>query len=280
MREAVDNSESPRARDVDPHSRSNDNWAWGDGQSDALGEPAADSALTDSHDVAPPERTANAGDRYGDTLIADPVTGDSASAEAPGRGAGDATDDRTLEGRDRALAGYALDSVSQKQAVACGESASQYLEPEQWRAADFESRMTALRAAEEVLTTELSLQPAPAMVDLSLNDRTLGWSDGERVGIAISTLEADTPTDMLETLAHEYRHQWQQKVISGELTHPAGEAGRMSLLEGQATYQEYDFDAYVDNALELDAEAFAREFSGAYHEGANKKKESSWQAQM
>ena len=228
-----------QSSDRPPHSRSNDDLAWG--QNDHISHPAG-SHLVGENETAYTE------------------------AAAATREAADTTSQSEDDARARALAGYELDVSSSAQAARCGERAAQIFSPDQWRVADLSSRLSDFRTAEQVITDELSVERAPAVLDPGLTSEqdTMGWSDGERVVVAAWTVEADTPTDMLETLAHEYRHQWQQKVIDGDLVHPDGEAARAALADGKATYQTYDFDAYVDNALELDAEAFALTVSRGY----------------
>lgn len=69
-------------------------------------------------------------------------------------------------------------------------------------------------------------------------------------------------------MAHEYRHQWQESVISGEIQHPLGDEGRKVLAAAAESYEDdsYSLDSYARNPQELDAEAFARIVSRAYNE--------------
>ena len=99
-----------------------------------------------------------------------------------------------------------------------------------------------------------------------MNPNVYGTSQGDIVRINNHVLAADSPRDMIETMAHEYRHQWQDQVLEGQLEHPLGWGGLTALTYGDISYKS---DAnwpekYAANYRELDAEAFARTVYESY----------------
>ncbi|MGH7870571.1 MAG: hypothetical protein ACREP9_23715 [Candidatus Dormibacteraceae bacterium] len=114
----------------------------------------------------------------------------------------------------------------------------------------------------------LAIDRGSCVIDPSLLEgKDYGWSRGNEVHVGAWTLQNDDPTDVIETVAHEYRHQWQNRVIYGSLEHPGGEERRQELIQGDATYaQDIRNGQYASNGRETDAEAFARVVSAAYNE--------------
>ena len=164
--------------------------------------------------------------------------------------------------REGALAGYELDPISERQAIKAGQDVSLLVDPEAWRSGDFESRLQQVRDVEVAICAGLGVQIAPATIDVGLEPGVqYGWSDDECVGVGAWLVEVEDPKDVIETMAHEYRHRWQLEVISGKVEHPAGDGARLGLQSGQESYVNdlADFSGmqYVNNPLELDAEAFA-----------------------
>jgi len=78
--------------------------------------------------------------------------------------------------------------------------------------------------------------------------------------IAEWLLDRDDPSDVLQTLAHENRHDMQRLMLAGRLSHPGGVAGQRELdlwKRGLAEYRPGEVEGYVYNPVETDARAAA-----------------------
>lgn len=161
--------------------------------------------------------------------------------------------------RQEALDSFELDRESEARAAECGRKLAEEGLDQQWREGDFGARLDAKADIAEAARESLDVAPAQVMVE-DLPRTLAGYSRGEVIGVGAWTLEEPAPEEIVKTIAHEYRHQWQDAVIRGDVEHPLGEAGQEFLTEGERTYAA-DLDdtsgRYSRNPRELDAEAFA-----------------------
>jgi hypothetical protein len=172
------------------------------------------------------------------------------------------------DGRDDALRDFQLDAISKSVAQEIGRELAHSIGPDRWERMPIQERSTLCEIAYETIADRLEINAAAPVADSTLAKKGLdGYSDANSVHYNAEQLVDDSPQRVLETLAHEYRHIWEVEVISGNLEHPLGAAGREWLQEGWSRYNAdaNDFDDYAWNPLELDAESFARLVFNAYY---------------
>ncbi len=176
--------------------------------------------------------------------------------------------DIRFDGRDRALDSFSLDPQSSHDAKVVGEAIAQNVPVQEWAGASVADRVRLCDSAYRDISSGMAIEAPPPMLEFALPDETLGFTRGRDVHYNARQLDEPSPQSVIETLAHEYRHVWQQDVLSGDRQHPLGKDGTSWLAEGQQRYDQDsdDFDDYAWNPMELDAEAFARQVSRAYND--------------
>jgi hypothetical protein len=171
--------------------------------------------------------------------------------------------------REPALERFQLDDESRVKATELGHQLASELPTERWADAGPETRADATRRFGADLSDRLDIPRTTPIFDDRMAARELGSSQGDQIWLNDRLKYESDPTDMIETLAHESRHQWQDAVLKGTLDHPTGDQGLTKMVEGnifyQSDYRNSDW-TYAANYREVDAEAFARAVSRAYNE--------------
>ena len=170
--------------------------------------------------------------------------------------------------RQKALDAFGFDPESTQRAKALGEHLASEMPPQQWEVADEQQRDQAARDFGLELAKGLDLAPIAPILDANMPPRQLGLSRGDQVYVNRSLIENPDPSEIIQTLAHEYRHQWQDQVVKGRLEHPGGADDFFKLVSGDITYaSDHERDSkYVWNRSEVDAESFAQVASSAYNQ--------------
>ncbi len=170
-----------------------------------------------------------------------------------------------LDGRDEVLPDYKLDAVSEELAHQIGRDLADAVSIVDWEGAkgSISERLRMVDDSFKAIAPELVPDAAAPIADFDSHE--LGWSKGKEVHYNVEQIGDDSPQRLMETLLHEYRHVWQGEVMTGVREHPLGESGRRAFLHAVDSYEdEVDSDAYAGNALELDAEKFARHAFASY----------------
>jgi hypothetical protein len=141
-----------------------------------------------------------------------------------------------------------------------GAKVAERLSSERWEQADLADRESIAHETHDVIREEYGLPPGELQVT-DLEDGVDGEYDPAKRSVSIdrSTLEGDRPDRMLDTIAHENRHDVQQRIMDGDMEHPHGGFGaRETELWGKGA-DDYGnsglFADYAYNPLETDARA-------------------------
>jgi hypothetical protein len=211
-----------------------------------------------------------------DAYLADPGTAESQTRLAEARSQVDvvfAEEDARLgsssdDFRKKALDKFDLDPESTRRATELGRLLADEMPVASWEVADYASRHQATVDLGLDLSRQLDIPPNIPNVDPDMPIDQLGTSQGDLVRLNGRLLDNPDPTDMIETIAHEYRHQWQDGVINGKIEHPVGDSELYNLVSADISYPSDRLrDAkYASNYCEVDAEAFARAVSKAYND--------------
>ncbi len=166
----------------------------------------------------------------------------------------------------QALDAYQLDETSFRKAVESGALMAHACEAKRWPDAGILRRLDALHGYVAVTTDRLESSPCELKVDPECEPPKSGWADHKTIAVGEWALMDNDPAHVVEVVAHEGRHRWQNDVIEGKLEHPAGEWARSGLSVARENYDSTGRDAsrYYLNELELDAESFARVAVAAY----------------
>ena len=184
-----------------------------------------------------------------------------------------------------ALRDFRLDDDSAARAVESGRNLANQTDLGRWAYSDHMARLDQLRQAERVVCRDLEIPVSPAMIDFSLEaGKDAGLTTRDHVSLAGWLTTEQSPDQLIVTLAHEYRHQWQLRVIEGEIPHPEGAAGRERLIDGVRSYVAEDADwdmlAYTHNGLETEAEAYARAVGAAFDDAMGKSERTSGESDV
>jgi hypothetical protein len=170
--------------------------------------------------------------------------------------------------RQEALDRFDLDPNSMRRATELGQALAKDMPLTRWEDENYSEREQTTRNFGLELSQKLDLAPKEPDIDPDMSPRLLGMSDGPLVRVNGGLLENGDPTQTIETVAHEYRHQWQDSVANGRLEHPEGGRDFVKLVSASKFYAS-DLkreSRYAHNYLEVDAEAFARAVSKAYND--------------
>ena len=139
-----------------------------------------------------------------------------------------------------------------------------------WKDQSTEEKEAFLREQYGKITKKLGLDPIEMKViqieDLQGGD-SRGYYNGKGIYIDIDNLESDKPWDLINTLAHETRHQYQFHVVENYLE--TGQLPDDVSVETVNSWQENidnyvsaddDFEGYYGQPIETDA----RDFGGKY----------------
>lgn len=170
------------------------------------------------------------------------------------------------DGRDAALREFPLDPESVRVADRIGSSLAERAPTRDWDDADLAQRVRFCDDVYRAVSAEITPNAGAPTPEFSMASGDLGYTRDGEVYYNSDQLHAESPRSAIETLAHEYRHVWQQDVIAGNVEHPLGVEGRMWLAGGAERYSNdsNDFEDYAWNPLEVDAEQFARQVYRAY----------------
>lgn len=159
-----------------------------------------------------------------------------------------------------ALDGTPFDDVSRGLAVETGLLMAHALYTREWAAKSTLDREDVLDNLVKVSTEVQGTGPSALLIAREADLRHGGWSNRHAMAVAEHVIENEDPRQLIEVVAHESRHQWQDAVIGGEIEHPRGASERLALADARDNYlnPEMDLEKYLLNRLELDAEAFAR----------------------
>jgi hypothetical protein len=167
----------------------------------------------------------------------------------------------------QALDAYQLDETSFRKAVECGAFMAHACEAKRWPDIDIPSRLDSLHNYVAVTTDRLESSPCDVYVDPECKPPKSGWTQGKTIAVGEWALKDNDPSHVVEVVAHEGRHRWQNDVIDGKVEHPAGEWARSGLSIARENYDPtgQSIEGYYLNELELDAESFSRVAVTAYH---------------
>src|SRR5438309_6458358 len=149
-----------------------------------------------------------------------------------------------LERRDLALIGRGL---------------RQRFQPDAWRSASPAQREQMAQTAHAYMRGAFGLRPNPLRLAPDMPDYQLGEFDPHAKVVSVNArlLEADDPTTLLATIAHENRHAVQQERVDGHQAVPYGDrVGEREVNIWKEAGCRYGPQVYVDylyNALEVDA---------------------------
>lgn len=171
-----------------------------------------------------------------------------------------------FDGRDAALRDFRLDPVSEASAHRLGEQLAIDVPLAAWQTADLAERVRMCDDMYRILGPEMAPHALAPLPEFDKPAEEMGWSNEGEVFYNIRNLDDPTAQDTIETLAHEYRHAWQEDVIKGDQVHPEGEDGRRALIAGLQSYDVNDVRevGYAANEMEMDAEKFARHVYAQY----------------
>lgn len=161
-----------------------------------------------------------------------------------------------------------LDEGTRTRLVDAATDLRERLPPDRWEGSDRAGRAEMLGDVQGSVCRGLDTDATQLSIDEDLQPNQDGWSNSDtgEVGINHRLLDEADPTETIKTIAHEYRHNWQQEVIRGEIEHPLGPEAREELIEADRNYERdrEDLVSYMNNPLEKDAEAVAELFVRAY----------------
>lgn len=132
-------------------------------------------------------------------------------------------------------------------------------QPNAWRSASLAEREQMAQAAHGYIRGGFGLDPGPLRLAHDMPDWQLGEFDPHSKVVSVNArlLEADDPTTLLGTIAHENRHAVQQERIDGHQAVPYGDlVGEREVDIWKEAGCQYGHHVYVDylyNALEVDA---------------------------
>jgi hypothetical protein len=189
-----------------------------------------------------------------------------------------------VDGLAAVLEHYPLDDESRRQATESGRRMALECAGSAWsQAGPNERKAAAYRFAavtEQTMQTtprEFQVQEIDAEIDAETPDGhvTGGTADGDQVVVSPALLEPDDAKYLVMTIAHEYRHNWQRDVITGEAEHPFGETARERLLYSALREQPDDTDLIgsTSKGHEVDADAFALVATAAYQQASEELEE-------
>ena len=162
---------------------------------------------------------------------------------------------------------------------AVGERLASIVNRETWRAAkgNGPERERLARKLHDELRSMWGLRSAPVSFE-QLPGRLRGGFNPETgtLRVAQRLLGEDDPVEVLQTLAHENRHDVQARILAGELPHPVGgESGDAEMQKWREAINDYrtaDFVAYRYNAIEVDAREVAAGVVSGYWRGVASRK--------
>lgn len=160
-----------------------------------------------------------------------------------------------------------LDPISTQCAKDCGKRIANLEELEDWPNRDPGERMSLAEDIDAQLRDSLKLPAVDFYVDANLiRDSILGMSNGDEVRVNPELFDQANPEKLISTMAHEYRHLWQDAVVNDEIPHPYGKLGRDELVEATRSYYEDSRHpvTYLLNVCERDANAFAEIATSRY----------------
>jgi hypothetical protein len=168
--------------------------------------------------------------------------------------------------REPALEKFELDPESQAKASELGRQLATDFSLEEWKKSDYVGRLNQVTKASLTASSELGLPHVETNTDPYMGEDLLGTSQGDTITLNDRLLSADDPTPIVETLAHEIRHQWQKAVTEGKQEHPVGDSAFNGLVSADISYRSdaYGKWTYAANYMEVDAESFARAVSKAF----------------
>lgn len=189
----------------------------------------------------------------------------------------DASDEPNLdgnvghEGPENALPRLSPD-LSEHEAArleALGRGVADLVQPLAWADSTPIERAEMLQGAHDYAARGLGIE-SPQLLsyaeDFSPN-RDFGTFNPETRQVVLGSwlLDRSDPSAAVETVAHETYHDFQQRVVDGELPHEREEAWR----SGSEAYGNFDdFDDYMANPLERDAYAVEAPFMHGYRREA------------
>lgn len=145
-----------------------------------------------------------------------------------------------------------------------GNRVAETVTADRWSEADRTGREAIAHEVNDLVRDEYGLPPQEARIESLADDLgpgTLGAYDPQDRSVRIdeSLLEHDRPDELISTIAHENRHDVQQRIMDGDMQHPHGDFGRRETEIWSGAARDYGssglFADYAYNALETDARA-------------------------
>jgi hypothetical protein len=164
--------------------------------------------------------------------------------------------------------------LDDEQLEAVGKEMVDVIHPEVWRRSDISKRMVMAQRAHAFIRQAYGLKDSFLVYDLNLPPRVAGRFDSTRTQISLnaSLLEDDHPGELVDTLAHENRHEVQVQLVAEmrKAAEPGDEGGRSDVdwaivdeLSGAwKRYDTNDAPAYYANKLEVDARRSGLQLAG------------------
>lgn len=177
------------------------------------------------------------------------------------------------ESSDPADAKSNLESDEQQRLEQIGAGVADIVRPDSWAVADSAERMQMLERAHQYVAAEYGLTDSPPLSyspDLEPGTESGEFDpDSREIILGDWLLTAEEPFDAVETIGHENYHDFQGRVIDGELSHPAA----ADWSKAAAEYGDFvDFEDYASNRLESDAFAAEAPFMSGYRQALEEDK--------
>jgi len=135
------------------------------------------------------------------------------------------------------------------------------LRPEVWERRDTRGRLDVLQEAENALAAAQGRAPEARVISHEAGPDDYGYYDGEANSISIGSysLAHDYVREVVDTLAHESRHAYQQWAVNQPTLHDEG-AEVAAWRKNMENYTMYEDDPvrYAEQPVEVDARRYAR----------------------